>query len=215
MCTAYEIGQTDFDVDWLVADALEASMFEEGIYRIIRPTLTAPVILPDRTWRIMSWGFRYTPRGQKKPRTVVNSREDQLKIRLWRDKFQSNRCLIPASAFFEWVQSEDGKMMPLRFTRPANKGVLIAGVWGVEEGLGECFSMITTEPTDSIRAIHDRMPAVLANDQLRPFVDGELNEFGPTRVPLVWAPTENFLTRKKQAPPPPAPPEPPAQGELF
>jgi putative SOS response-associated peptidase YedK len=214
MCTAYEIGQTDFDVDWLVADALEASMFEDGLYQIIRPTLLAPVILPDRTFRIMSWGFRYTPRGQKRPRTVVNSREDQLKIRLWRDKFQSNRCLIPASAFFEWVRGDDGKMMPLRFTRPENKGILIAGVWGEEEGRGKCFSMITTEPTVAIRAIHDRMPAVLAEEQLRPYLEGELNEFGPSRVQLEWLPTENFLTKKKEEEAP-SPVELPPQGELF
>jgi len=214
MCTAYEIGRTDFDVDWLVADSFEASMFEEGICRIIRPTLMAPVILPDRTFRIMSWGFRYTPRGQNKPRTVVNSREDQLGIRLWKDKFRSNRCLIPASAFFEWVQGEDGKMMPLRFTRPGSKGILMAGVWGEEEGRGECFSMITTAPTTAVAAIHDRMPAVLAEDQLRPYLEGELNEFGPSRVLLEWAPTENFLT-KKEAPAPTSKPKPPAQGELF
>jgi len=215
MCTAYEIGRTDFDVDWLVADSFEASMFEEGIYRIIRPTLMAPVILPDRTFRIMSWGFRYTPRGQKKPRTVVNSREDQLGIRLWKDKFKSNRCLIPAAAFFEWVQGEDGKMMPLRFTRPGGKGILMAGVWGEEEGRGECFSMITTVPTAAVAAIHDRMPAVLAEDQFRPYLEGELNEFGPSRVLLEWAPTENFLTKKKEAPAPTPKPDPPAQGELF
>lgn len=215
MCTAYEIGQTDFDVDWLVADSLEASMFDEGVYQIIRPTLMAPVILPDRTFRIMSWGFRYTPRGQKKPRTVVNSREDQLKIRLWRDKFQSNRCLIPASAFFEWVEGDDGKMMPLRFTRPGKKGILIAGVWGEEEGRGECFSMITTEPTTAIRAIHDRMPAVVAEDQLGPYLAGELNEFGPSRVPLDWAATENFLTRKKPNAASGPKGKPPIQGELF
>jgi putative SOS response-associated peptidase YedK len=215
VCTAYEIGQTDFDVDWLVADSLEASMFEEGVYQIIRPTLKAPIILPDRTFRIMSWGFRYTPRGQKNPRTVVNSREDQLKIGLWRDKFKSNRCLIPASAFFEWVKGEDGKMVPLRFTRPQKKGILIAGVWGEEDGRGECFSMITTEPTTAIGAVHDRMPAVLAEDQLRPYLEGELNEFGPSRLLLDWAPTENFLTKKKKEAPLSPPVEPPAQGELF
>ncbi|MCW1925682.1 SOS response-associated peptidase [Luteolibacter arcticus] len=202
-------------MDWLVAEALEASMFEEGVYQIVRPTLMSPVIVPDRSFRIVSWGFRYTPRGQKKPRTVVNSREDQLKIRLWRDKFQSNRCLIPASAFFEWVKGEDGKMVPLRFTRPGNKGILMAGVWGEEEGRGECFSMITTDPTTSIGAIHDRMPAVLAEDQLRPYLEGELNEFGPSKVMLDWVPTENFLTRKKKEPAAAKPQDRPSQGELF
>jgi putative SOS response-associated peptidase YedK len=104
----------------------------------------------------------------------------------------------------------------LRFTRPENKGGLIAGVWGEEEGRGECLSMITTDPTNAIRAIHDRMPAVLTNEQLRPFLEGELNEFGPSGVPLVWAPTENFLTRKKKDTlAATEKPKPPSQGELF
>jgi putative SOS response-associated peptidase YedK len=105
-------------------------------------------------------------------------------------------------------------MMPLRFTRPSNKGILIAGMWGGEEGRGECFSMITTEPTVAIGAIHDRMPAVLAEDQLRPYLEGELREFGPSRVLLNWVPTENFLTKKKKEETHP-PAEPPPQGELF
>ncbi len=186
-------------------------MSGEGIYRIIRPTLRAPVVLPDRTVRIMSWGFRYTPRGGKSPRTVVNSREDQLGIRLWRDKFRSTRCLIPASAFFEWVQGDGGRMIPLRFTRPENKGILIAGLWGEDEGRGECFSMITTGPTAEIGAVHDRMPAVLAEDQFAPYLAGQLNGFGPSKVSLEWAPAENFLTRKKEPPPGGGW----SQGELF
>jgi hypothetical protein len=56
------------------------------------------------------------------------------------------------------------------------------------------------------------MPAVLTSDQLRPFMNFELNEFGPSAVPLVWKETENFLKRKPEKP---MPPKGPVQGELF
>lgn len=224
MCTAYEIDGADYDVDFLVADAYEAMLAEQHAFQIIRPTLMAPVILPDRSVRMMAWGFRYTPRGQTKPRTVVNSREDQLGIRLWRDHFKERRCLIPATAFFEWVTGPDGKALPLRFTRPGRKRIFIAGLWGEEEGRGECFSMITTEPTAAIAPIHDRMPAVLAFDQLQPHLSGELSAYGPSAVPLEWRDTENFLkgrqaAKKAAIPKPPPKPkrgqDPPEQGQLF
>ena len=50
---------------------------------------------------------------------------------------------------------------------------------------------------------------------IRKYLEGELNEFGPPRVLLEWAPTENFLTKKKAASATTHRPEPPTQGELF
>jgi putative SOS response-associated peptidase YedK len=136
----------------------------------------------------------------------VNSREDKLGGGTWGKAFLERRCLIPASAFFEWVTGPDCRALPLRFTRPGSRGILIAGIWEEDKERGECFSMITTEPSDAIRLVHDRMPAVLANEQLRPYLEGTLKEFGPSSVPLEWAVAENFL--RKAA-------DPPAQGELF
>ena len=55
MCAAYQIGDRgSYDVDLLVADSFEASLAEEEIYHIIRPTLTAPVVMPDGSMRTMS-----------------------------------------------------------------------------------------------------------------------------------------------------------------
>ncbi len=71
--------------------------------------------------------------------------------------------------------------------------------------------MITTEPDEVVAPVHDRMPVLLADEQLRPYLDAELNEFGPlSRVSLVYAEAANFLTRKPRDEPPPI-----AEGELF
>lgn len=211
MCTAYEIDGSNYEVDFLVADAFEATLAEEGTFHIIRPTLMAPVIMPNGRARIMSWGFRRpVPGGKTKQlwRTIVNSREDKLQGNTWGKAFRERRCVIPATSFYEWVEGDGGKAKPLRFTRPGGQRIWMAGIWENDAERGECFSMITTEPTAAIAPIHDRMPAVLLTSQILPYLAGELNEFGPSAVPLEWAEAENFLRKKASE-------AKPQQGELF
>ncbi|RYD47464.1 MAG: hypothetical protein EOP85_05420 [Verrucomicrobiaceae bacterium] len=159
--------------------------------------------MPDSTLRTMLWGFRLPiPGKQGKMRTVVNSREDKLDGRTWNQSFRERRCLIPAAAFYEWVERPGG-MVPFRFERPEEEITWIAGIWREEEGRGECFSMITTEPSTMMAAVHDRMPAVLSDEQVPAYLSGELSEFGASSVRLIYAEAENFLRNKGKNDPPP------------
>lgn len=210
MCTAYEIGKKPDRMHVRVNEPAMAKLRSLGKTRIVRPTLAAPVILPDGALREMQWGFRRKFRGKKGPvsRTVVNSREDKLGSPMWREAFRERRCLIPAIAFYEWVEGPGGKAVPMRFTDEGVGWLLLAGIW--EEGeSGPCFSMITTEPSAFVREVHDRMPAVLTDEQIDPFLDGKLDEFGPSSVPLRRAGAANFL--KPESPPP----SDGGQGQLF
>jgi putative SOS response-associated peptidase YedK len=210
VCTAYEIGKKGNRLPARVKIPAVETLRSLGEARIVRPTLSAPVIIPDGDLREMSWGFRRRFRGVKGPvsRTIVNSREDKLDSAMWREAFRERRCLIPAIAFFEWVEGADGKAVPLRFTREDDGWLLIAGIWEDGES-GPCFSMLTTEPSAFVRKVHDRMPAVLADVQIDPFLDGDLHEFGPSEVPLQHAGAVNFLK------PDPLPPAEGGQGFLF
>lgn len=211
MCTAYEVSgkARGSDPGFLDAAAVAQLILEEQ--RIIRPTIPAPVIMPDGSLRNMIWGFRrsFAPKvkgGKPVTRSIVNSREDKLDGNTWKKAFAERRCLVPASSFYEWVEL-NGRNLPLQFRRPGDEWIWIAGIWEEDER-GECFSMITTEPNDVLEPVHDRMPAVLGDEQIRPYLDGDLREFGPSRVPLVYEEGENFLRKKKKS-------EPPRQGELF
>ncbi|GAA5117122.1 SOS response-associated peptidase family protein [Luteolibacter yonseiensis] len=213
MCTAYELGskKRGSSPGYLDARAVQR-LLEISETRIIRPTHIAPVIMPDGSLREMRWGIPTQVRSARpgaKPliKNVVNSRENKLKGWPWRDAFQKRRCLIPASAFYEWVEL-DGKKIPLRFVRPDLDTIWIAGIW--EDGQhGECYSMITTDPNEVMEPVHDRMPAVLQESQIPPYLAGELHEFGPSAVGLAFTEAENFLKGRKEPPPPPA------QGDLF
>lgn len=211
MCTAYEIGwkKRGSDSGYTPPSAIADLLAEEP--RLIRPTIPAPVVMPDGSWRTMLWGFRLPIPGKPgKMRTVVNSREDKLQGRTWNKSFRECRCLIVATAFYEWIDRAGAKV-PLRFQRPDGRLSLIAGIWRMEEERGECFSMITTEPNGVLAPVHDRMPAVLSDDQVASYLAGELNDFGPSQVPLLYTEAANFLKSK-----PPDKNQPgPTQQDLF
>ena len=161
-CTAYELGKRggSFPERLNAAAAKERLAISET--HLIRPTIPVPGILPDGTLRTMAWGFRraFAAKTKGRPptaRSIVNSREDKLDSRTWKEAFALRRCLVPATAFYEWVEIE-GKSVPLRFGRPGGEWVWIAGIREVGQD-GECFTVITTEPNEVLAPVHDRMPA--------------------------------------------------------
>jgi len=201
VCTAYQIGPNANRFPSMVKSTLMETLRLSGETRIIRPTLSAPVLLPDGTAQEMSWGFRRKLAGKKGPvsRTIVNTRVDKLETAMWREAFHERRCLIPAISFYEWVGGSGGQAVPLRFTQEDDNWILIAGIW--EQGTNSpCFSMLTTEPSACVQGVHDRMPAVLTDEQLDPYLQGTLREFLPSHVPLRHVPAANFLKLPKPSP---------------
>ena len=69
------------------------------------------------------------------------------------------------------------------------------GIGEQDKERGECFSMISTEPNEVLAPAHDRMPAVLALEQIKPYLAGNLKEFVPSTVDLEFEETENFLKK--------------------
>jgi len=84
---------------------------------------------------------------------------------------KSNRCLIPASAFFEFT----GKKYPKakhRFTLKGAPFLAIAGLW--REGKGDAspaFAMLTTDPGEDVQPYHSRQIVVLRPEQWAAWID--------------------------------------------
>lgn len=76
-----------------------------------------------------------------------------------RDFTQSKRCVIPASAFFEFT----GKSSPKTKWKFALNGAPILGVAGLwrEDANGSAFTMLTTSPGPDVAPYHDRQICVL------------------------------------------------------
>ena len=134
----------------------------------IRPTDLAPVIAPDRNGQPaifpMQWGYNARSR-------LINARvETAAEKPTFREDWIRHRCIIPASGYYEWehLSAPDNKpktgdkyaIHPMHSTM-----TWLCGLYRIEAGLPH-FVVLTREPADSIRFIHDRMPLLLSEDYL-------------------------------------------------
>ncbi len=81
----------------------------------------------------------------------------------FREAFKSKRCLIPASAFYEWTLNEsDGKKDPWHIHLPGDTPFSFAGIWARNDKLGVTSCSIVTMPAgDPMSKLHDRQPVIL------------------------------------------------------
>lgn len=97
----------------------------------------------------------------------INARAETLADRAaFRDSFRSRRCLIPADGFFEWERRAEGKL-PHYVYRADGDPMALAGLWASwrdpDGGRVVSCTIVTTEPNDLVRPLHDRMPVILAS----------------------------------------------------
>jgi putative SOS response-associated peptidase YedK len=131
---------------------------------------------------------------------LINARAETLKRQpAFAESFRERRCLIPADGFYEWRDDESGKT-PVWISRPDGELFAFAGVWAAlpaRDGSRDLHScaIVTCQPNDLIRPIHDRMPVVLT-----PEVEARWLEAGAMEEELlsllVPAPDELLVVRE-------------------
>ena len=146
----------------------------------VRPTDICAAIAPDRKGNRsaypMVWGFT------GKQSTLFNARVESAGQKpLWKESFERRRCIVPASWYFEWqhLRPSDGRETTGQKYMIQPKGAtitLLAGIYRIEDGFPH-FAILTREPDDELRFIHDRMPVILdakyAEAWIKPFTTSE------------------------------------------
>jgi putative SOS response-associated peptidase YedK len=132
----------------------------------------------------MRWGL--VPAWWKKPLkeanklATFNARVETVTEKpFFRGAFRRNRCLIPASGYYEWQAMPKGqKPQPHYFTARDSSPILtIAGLWDewknpeTGEPIKSC-AMIICEPNRFVAEVHDRMPVLLEPSLFDPWLDG-------------------------------------------
>lgn len=119
----------------------------------------------ERTLVTMRWGFQMQVQGKNK--LVFNAKsEDVLDSKLWKARFSTTRCIIPASGFYEW-KKVNGKTGPkFDVTVPGESLFGFAGLWGdwtnpKTNQLEKTFSIFTTAPNERFAEYHNRQPVIL------------------------------------------------------
>ncbi len=146
-------------------------------YGEVRPTNVVPVIAPGRTGSRavfpMKWGYS----GRT---LLMNARSETAASKpTFREDWQRHRCIVPASWYFEWehITGNDGrkKTGDKYMIQPKGSSLTwLCGLYRIENGL-PVFVILTREPGEGIKFIHDRMPLImpedLVNEWIRPDAD--------------------------------------------
>ena len=170
MCGRYTLASTDpvrirarFGLD----DSAEVE--EEPRYNIAP---TDPVLAIRRTGEgrrepgQLRWGLVPGRWAERSGPPLINARAESIQRQpAFAESFRERRCLIPADGFYEWRAEGDGKT-PVWLSRPDGDLFAFAGVWAAlpaRDASGELHScaIVTCDPNELIRPIHDRMPVVL------------------------------------------------------
>ena len=146
-------------------------------YGEIRPTDVVPVIAPDHAGKRavfpMKWG--YTGKA-----LLINARSETAERKpSFREDWQKHRCIIPASWYFEWehIIGNDGKKHTgdKYMIQPENSTMTwLCGLYHIEDGLPH-FVILTREPDEKIRFIHDRMPLIMPEDCISEWIRPDMN----------------------------------------
>lgn len=178
MCTRFFMDTRSDELNDLRAEAMLSGLLgrfrEAGRELLIsgeaRPSDVVPVVAPDREGARavfpMRWGFR-----MQSGSLLVNARSETAAVKpTFRDPWKQRRCAVPASWYFEWEHFP----VPGGKTRTGDKFAIhpaggpvtwLCGLYRIENGL-PVFAVLTREPSEAVRAIHNRMPLILPQDMI-------------------------------------------------
>jgi putative SOS response-associated peptidase YedK len=166
---------------FMVESFLEEELYSPS-YNIAPSQSVLAVINDGKSNRMgfLKWGL--IPPWAKDPtigNKLINARAETLTEKpSFRNAFKKKRCLIIADSFYEWKRHEDQSKTPMRIKLKEDDLFAMAGIWESwksPEGrsIYSC-AVITTEPNELMKNIHDRMPCILEQSDEKIWLDPAL-----------------------------------------
>jgi putative SOS response-associated peptidase YedK len=158
----------------------------------IAPSQMNPVITANdgNHLELMQWGL--VPAWAKEAKSnysTINARVETLTSSpTYRKPLRRQRCLVPATGFYEWQvvggKASKAARQPFYFelAEDGSEGQLFAfaglyDVWHGPDGRElKSYTIITTGGNDLVRPVHERMPVILPREAEQRWLDPELGD---------------------------------------
>ncbi len=178
----------------------------EVVALVCRHSRSQPDEPARRRLRAMRWGL--VPSWQKSLSgpPLFNARAESAGEKpAFRTALKTKRCLIPMDGWYEWRAPSVGsrRKQPFFMTPADGSHLLVAGLWSAWHAPGAAHrssphtaallscTVLTTDSVGPLTAIHDRMPLVLAGED----VDAWLDPDAPAAPALMAPPSLDLVER--------------------
>lgn len=112
----------------------------------------------------MKWGFKNEIISKNEMTLYINARSETIfEKKNFKNSILKRRCILPADSFYEWGKYGKSKI-PYRIMPSEDPVLFMAGIWQAFEhnkALFSAFVIITTEASDDMSGLHNRMPVIL------------------------------------------------------
>lgn len=192
------------------AEVDDPSAFEElGPRYNVAPTQPVTVVVQrgdeGRFVELHRWGLvpAWADSAAAGARMINARAETAATSPAFRASFRRRRCIIPADGFYEWRR--EGKIKkPFLIHARDDRPLAFAGLWAPwrDPASGEWLlsaAVVTTTSNAAVGELHDRMPAILAEDEWPLWLDPMIGDPGLLRDLL--HPADDALLRLDAASP--------------
>lgn len=137
---------------------------------VIRETAERKRVAQRQRWGLVPGWAKDPAIGNK----LANARGETVAEKpSFRAAFRQRRCLVPASGFYEW-KNAGGRKLPW-YIRPNDAELFglagITEIWNGPDGPLRTVSLVTTDPNELMKGIHDRMPVILEPQDYAAWLD--------------------------------------------
>ena len=152
----------------------------------------------------MRWGLvPFWAKDLKMGSRMINARAETLTEKpAFRSLLRSKRCVLVTDGYYEWQQTDSGKQ-PFYIHHRQGQILPMAGLWDkwLDENEKEwnTYTVITTEPAESISHIHNRMPVILNKSHIDCWINSDyppneaIEYLKPYDNPLEFYPVSAFV----------------------
>ena len=158
----------------------------------IKPTNDV-YIIKNQAIEIASWGMiahwsKSDDEAVKSQSSAINARSESVHEKpTFKSAFRSNRCLLPATGYYEWA-SELGKYktkQPIYISRDDKELLAFTGIfqsWTSPSGrVIQSVSIITRQAVGQLALVHSRMPVFLPRDRWADWMNPKINDVAKIR----------------------------------
>lgn len=140
------------------------------------------------------WGLvgSFLDREPRSP--IINLHGEGLVAKPFYSKIlKRSRCLIPATAFYEWLTLA-GTKQKIRISQSTGETLMFAGIFDHHPLAGTTCAILTTAANETIRPVHDRMPVILDRDESSFWLDDHAEFPEADFAVMLQTPSRHALT---------------------
>jgi len=143
----------------------------------------------------MKWGFSPSWDKEGKFKIINSGSETSSQKPIFKQAFTKRRCIIPATAYYEWKKTQNGKI-PFAFI-PKNNVFPLAGIYEKNDDQNlYTFAILTTFPNELNKLVHDRMPLILEEDEEKIWLDEKINDINMLETLFNAFPSDKMTTHQ-------------------